>query len=294
MNMIEYETYRETKDRGNPLFPFNIYPCCIPGDFSFVPLHWHDEMEFLYIKKGIGTVNINLIAHEVKAGDIVFILPGQLHSIHQKKPESMDYENIIFQLDFLSTAGVDPCTTHFFAPLSNGQVSIPAFIRSGDALYPFIASCLNELDRISQDQTLAYPLGVKSILFNIFFLLFSQQNIISSVQEQHKSMEHVKTTIKYIELHYAERISVGKMADILHLSSSHFMRFFKNTMGVSFIHYLNDYRLTMAARQLTASSDSILSIASQCGFENLSLFNRLFKKEYGITPREYRNKYKNS
>ncbi len=278
MNMIEYETYRETKDRGNPLFPFNIYPCCIPGDFPSVPLHWHDEMEFIYIKKGVGRVNINLTFYDVEAGDIVLILPGQLHSINQKKPFSMDYENIIFQMDFLSNSGVDTCTTQFFAPISNGQVSFPSFIHSGDSLYPLISSCLNELDRISQNQTPAYPLGVKSILFQIFFLFFSQKDIISSVEEQHKYMEHVKTTIKYIELHYAERISVAEMADLLHLSSSHFMRFFKTTMGVSFIHYLNNYRLTMAARQLTASSDSILSIASQCGFENLSLFNRLFKK----------------
>ena len=126
-----------------------------------------------------------------------------------------------------------------------------------------------------------------------FFILFSQKDIISSVHEHHKHMEHVKTTIKYIELHYSEKITVSEMSNILHLSASHFMRFFKATMGVSFIHYLNDYRLTMAARQLTASSDSILSIASQCGFENLSLFNRLFKKEYGMTPREYRKQYKN-
>lgn len=291
MNMIEYETYRETKDHGDLLFPFNIYPCCIPGDFPVVPLHWHDEMEFLYIKKGTGTITINLVSHDVKAGDIVLILPGQLHSIHQKKPSAMDYENIIFQLDLLSAPGADVCTTQFLGPLANGQVSLPALITAGDSLYPFMASCLNELDRICHDPIPAYSLGVKSILFQIFFLLFSQHDVLSSVREPHKAMEHVKTTIKYIELHYAERISIEQIAGVLHLSESHFMRFFKATMGVSFVRYLNEYRLTMASRQLTSSTDSILSIASQCGFENLSLFNRLFKKEYGMTPREYRRQY---
>ncbi len=291
MNVIEYETYREKKDHGDFLFPFNIYPCCIPGDFPTVPLHWHDEIELIYVKKGGGSVTIDLVSHTVKSGDIVLVLPGHLHSIHTPRNGSMDYENIIFQLDLLSSPGADVCTTQFFGPLANGQISIPSLIVPKDPLYPFIASCLNELDRICHDPVPSYPLGVKSILFQVFFLLFSQKDVISSVREPRKSMEHIKATIKYIELHYAERITIEQMADVLHLSASHFMRFFKATMGVPFIRYLNDYRLAMASRQLTTSNDSILSIASRCGFENLSLFNRLFKKEYGMTPREYRKQY---
>lgn len=46
--------YQETKQHGSRLFPFNIYPCTIPLDFPAVPLHWHKEMELIYIKKGKG------------------------------------------------------------------------------------------------------------------------------------------------------------------------------------------------------------------------------------------------
>jgi len=59
-------------------------------------------------------------------------------------------------------------------------------------------------------------------------------------------------------------------------------------MGSSFIQYLKDYRLTMAARLLLASDESILMIAEEVGFDNLSYFNRAFKKKYAMTPREYR------
>lgn len=67
------------------------------------------------------------------------------------------------------------------------------------------------------------------------------------------------------------------------------MKYFKQAMGVSFIEYLNDYRLTMAARLLLASDSSILSISQEVGFENLSHFNRSFKKKYNMTPSAYRN-----
>lgn len=48
--------YQETKQHGSRLFPFNIYPCTIPLDFPAVPLHWHKEMELIYIKKGKGLI----------------------------------------------------------------------------------------------------------------------------------------------------------------------------------------------------------------------------------------------
>ena len=88
--------------------------------------------------------------------------------------------------------------------------------------------------------------------------------------------------------------TAGRIADMAKeagLSQSHFMKFFKNTMGTSFIDYLNDYRLTMVSRLLVSSESSILDIAAESGFDNLSYFNRMFKKRFGMTPREYRKKF---
>jgi AraC-like DNA-binding protein len=84
------------------------------------------------------------------------------------------------------------------------------------------------------------------------------------------------------------KIKISDVAAVADFSESHFMRYFKETMGTSFIDYLREYRLTMAARLLLASDASILSIAEEVGFDNLSYFNRAFKKEYGMTPSKYR------
>lgn len=59
-------------------------------------------------------------------------------------------------------------------------------------------------------------------------------------------------------------------------------------MGQSFIDYLNDYRLTMASRMLVASEASVLSIAQEVGIDNMSYFNRVFKRKFGMTPRDFR------
>ena len=101
----------------------------------------------------------------------------------------------------------------------------------------------------------------------------------------------MKLIIKYVENNYSENISIDDMARLCDFSQSHFMKFFKSNMEVSFIEYLNNYRLTMAARLLISSTSPIIAISMESGFDNLSYFNRLFKKKYEMTPSEYRRRY---
>ena len=104
-----------------------------------------------------------------------------------------------------------------------------------------------------------------------------------------KPLDKIKVVLKYIENNYMNRISIADIAATVDFSESHFMRYFKETMGTSFVDYLRDYRLTMASRLLTTSDSAILDIASETGFDNLSYFNRVFKKKYGMTPRQFRS-----
>ena len=76
--------------------PYNTYLCSIPLDFPRVPLHWHDELELIYIKKGMGRITVDFREYKVKGPTLVLILPGQLHSIDQLEDAFMEYENIIF------------------------------------------------------------------------------------------------------------------------------------------------------------------------------------------------------
>ena len=122
------------------------------------------------------------------------------------------------------------------------------------------------------------------LLFNLVTLYEDQ--IDSSTK---KKIDRLKPVIKYVELHYGESSTIEDMAKLTGFSQSHFMRYFKEAFGVSFVTYLNDYRLSMAARLLLSTEESVLTISQQVGFENLSHFNRQFKRKYHQTPRAYRN-----
>ena len=97
MNISEYQNYHEIKSHTAADFPYNTYPCSIPGDFPSVPLHWHSELELIVIQKGRGFVSVDLQKRSVSSGDIVLIRPGQLHSIEQDPGHIMEYENIIMK-----------------------------------------------------------------------------------------------------------------------------------------------------------------------------------------------------
>lgn len=287
MNIIEYENYKENKTHSDTLFPYNTYPCSIPVDFSEVPLHWHNEMEIVYVKKGSGLVELDFEKHTVKAGDMIVVLPGQMHGIYRLEDYSMEYENIIFSIDMLISKSNDTLFEEFFVPFLAGSIVFDHIITEGTPRYAELQSCLDRADALCTDWPEGYKLALKACLFEFLFLL-RQSTDISVTRPAQKNMDRIKTIIKYIETNYQAPISIDEIASVCGFSSSHFMKFFKNTMGTSFIDYLNDYRLSMASRMLLSSDATILMVAADCGYDNLSYFNRLFKKKYGMTPSAYR------
>lgn len=289
MNINEYQNYHETKAHTSAEFPYNTYLCSIPLDFPGVPLHWHDEMELVVIKKGQGYVSVDFDKHLVHSGDIIMICRGCLHAIEQDASYKMEYENIIFKPELLSSGANDLCMLQYMKPLLDGTLPVEHFLTPAHEVFESLSNCIRQIDLVCADQTTGWQLAVKSALFYFFFLLISErQKKTVSISHNPKSLEKMKTVLKYVEEHYTEKLTIDDMAKLTFYSKSHFMKFFKVHMGTGFTEYLNDYRLAMAARLLKSSDESILMIAEESGFDNLSYFNRIFKRKYGVSPGSYR------
>ena len=290
MRDFEYETFREDKKHTEVAFPYNTYLCSIPLDFSSVPVHWHEEMEFIVVKKGRGLVTLDRESRLLEAGQAVIVLPGELHGIRQYQQERMENENIIFRLEMLLPKEGDVCGPKFLEPYRDGKLLYPAWI-DGSALYhEEMLECIRKMDELSEQRPRGYPLAVKGWLFQFFFLLFSQVEPTLAEEGREKSLDKMKRILRRIEVDYGKPLSIKEMAEFSGFSESHFMKFFKNHMGVPFVSYLNDYRLTLAARALAEGQEDVLTVAMDVGFSNVSYFNRLFKKKFRMTPLEYRKR----
>lgn len=287
MNIPEYEIYHETKNHAETPFPYNTYLCSIPLDFYEVPKHWHNEMEIIYVKKGKGMVTLDMDKLYVEAGDIIIVIPGQLHSIEQFDKYIMEYENIIFSTDMLISKYSDTIESEFFIPLLAGKLGFNHLITLDEDLHVPLAACLNKADEICKTFPKGYKLAIKSCLFEFFFIIANNAEEMSKIKSN-KNLDKLKDILGYIEKNYKKPITIEEISEVCNFSTSHFMKFFKKSMGTSFIDYLNDYRLSASARLLLSSDDNIIDIAADCGYENLSYYNRIFKKKYGDTPSAYR------
>ena len=95
----------------------------------------------------------------------------------------------------------------------------------------------------------------------------------------------------YIAKNYMDEIRLNTLADIAGMSPSAFSRFFKLHTGRNLSEYIIEMRLGYASRMLVDTAKSIAEISFQSGFNNLSNFNRIFKKKKGCSPSEFRENY---
>ncbi len=278
---------RETKHHGTALFPFNIYPCTIPKDFLSVPLHWQDSMELVFVKKGAGLAQAGLETMPAAAGDIFLFPPGVLHGLRQAPGRVMEYENIIFSMDFLAGAVDDICTQQYLRPLQAGRLGLPDRISPDDDGYGELSGCLRYAEGLCERRPIGYELGVKAAFLRFLCELLSARQL-PPPRTDTPDTRRLKTALELVETSYASALTVAEAAERCGCSASHFMRWFKRMTGTGFAAFLNDRRLAAAAEELRQTDDTVLNIAGRVGFDNLSNFNRQFRARYGVTPHVYR------
>lgn len=104
-----------------------------------------------------------------------------------------------------------------------------------------------------------------------------------------QDLHRLQPLLHYLAHHYMESISVERAAQLLNMSKSHFMRFFRRTTGSAFVPYLNHFRISKAQALMAQSPLSIAEVAESVGLCDQSYFSKVFRRINGIGPREYRN-----
>ncbi|GAB3807432.1 helix-turn-helix domain-containing protein [Virgibacillus kimchii] len=107
-----------------------------------------------------------------------------------------------------------------------------------------------------------------------------------------KQDENIHNMIQYIHEHYNEELTLERLANLMHLDQSYVSRSFKEVVGMTFIEYLQYYRIEQAKKKLQSTSLSITEIAENVGYSNLTYFSRVFKKTTGYIPSQYKKTFK--
>lgn len=113
-----------------------------------------------------------------------------------------------------------------------------------------------------------------------------------SVEEDEYEQSEKEKIESYIEKHFNEELSLDLMSEHFHMTSQYFSKYFKKHMKEQYLKYLTNVRLTHCLNEVVLTDKKFLSVAMDNGFSNLESFNRSFKLKYGMTPKEYRKKYR--
>lgn len=286
------ESIHETVSHGKKTFPFTVYHAKIPDWLMGFPLHWHDEFELIYITYGQGLFTVNGKRYLCKEGDLVVIPPGAIHSIERNQEDNIEYFNILFSFSLLEENPQSICYRKFLTLISDYDCMKDNLIKCESRIGKMLAPSVKDLIDHRHQKYSGYELMIKSQLYKILYILFNENlNAKKEESTNQKEMENarrLKKILLYTRKHFTEKISIDEAAKIVSLSPSRFMAFFKSQTNSSFVQYLIDYRLEIAAEEIIQSRLSITEIAMKNGFENISYFIRSFKKKFGKSPLAYR------
>lgn len=282
---------KENTHHGDFILPFSTYLCSFSNSNTYVPIHWHEEMEITLVTTGSGLHKIDLTPFNIEEGDIILVKPFSLHSIEQIDNKNMIWDTMVFNLNMLNSALTDGCLIKYFAPIFNNENELPMIIKKNSHGYDEIYDTVKKIFCCYKNKSYCFELELKSLLFHLFYNIYSN-NLVKAKKTSSISKEtsnKIKSILQFIHENYNKDLTILEIASKCNFSEYHFMRFFKKYIGMTCIEYINNYRLEIASSLLNKSEKSILDISFEVGFNNVSYFNKLFKKKYSLTPKEFRN-----
>jgi len=258
--------------------------------FDF-PLHYHDEIELNLILNAKGTRRmIGDHMEEIGESELVLVGPNLQHawftdvySDNEITEVTIQFHSDFFdekflrknQLSFIrrmlekSTRGIlfSAATTRHLAPRILGLNKKQGF----DSVLELM-SILHDLS-ISRNSRILSDSG------------------FSPVEKHNYSSRRIEKVMNHAHQSYHKSITLMDVAKLTNMTETAFSRFFKLHTGMTFINCLNEIRLGHASRLLIETTHSISEIAYECGFNNISNFNRIFKSKKGCTPKDLRSSY---
>ena len=269
---------RELAQHGSPMFPIACYAEDMTADS--VAWHWHEEFEYILSEKGILCVDVN---------KGIFVNSGALHAVEQSPAllhSSVFHPRLVGGMD-----------TIFWQKLIRPmlQPDAPAFFLL-DGAVPWqaqVLACLREAWQAVAVEPFDYENRVRYYLSAALRLLSTQcvggKTKVS--QQEQIAAERMKQMLRFVEEHYAEELTVERIAASVALSESACLRSFRQMLGITPIQYVKQFRVEKAAELLRSTRLKTGEIGMECGFADGSYFIKTFREIKHCTPKEYRAKF---
>lgn len=282
----------EKRRHGTYNFPMEFFETENTGGQVYINLHWHRNIEILLIHKGTCTVTVNRTDFSAASGDIFIINQEELHRIISEDTE-LCYGAFIFPMAALEFASEDDANINI-RKLMEGRKMFPEYISSEDSISSVLSDILNSVLDAGTERFDGYELFIKSQLIRFVSELVRYGRLTEpagiTTENARQRSERLKQILSYINENCSSELTLETMAGEFHFSKKYFSKYFIAESGQSFTEYLNCCRIEKACKLLRNTDSSVIDIALESGYGNISYFIRTFSRLMGCTPLKYRKK----
>ena len=234
----------------------------LSGENVSYQAHLHNSFEYVKVTDGKMTITVEKKSYELKRGDALLIFPNQVH----------EFKSNEYSANFICI--FSPELVCSYAPIFEKKIPISNLFNTDK----------NYVCKIS-DASKRSSLSMQGVLYS---LCGEFHEGAEYADRQMRNIALIEEIFKFVEKNYQKECTLKLLAGHTGYNYVYLSRYFKEYTGISFIEYVNNYRINEACHELIRSDKTILRIAYDCGFDSLRNFNRIFKKATNITPSEYR------
>jgi AraC-like DNA-binding protein len=278
----------------DPEFPFYVKPYHFPDASNPCPPNWHERLEIYVPVEGEGLFRVGDRLVPFVSGDVLVVDNKRLHRTERIAGGRRRALVISFMPSLVYSLGSPICDVAYLSPFYCQADDVDPVVRRGAAGRDAIHGAINKMLACYAERPLgpAAQMGCKTYLLELLYLLAQHfafaETARSECLVQQERARRLGTLLEYLARDYGRKISVADAATMVGMSESRFMRYFRDASGMTFVSYLTRIRLSQSARLLRESMLNISEIAEACGFRDQSYFDRQFRAEFEVTPREYR------
>ena len=259
------------------------------SEFDF-PFHSHEELELNFIRNAKGAKRV-VGDHIGEIDYLELVLVGSnlphVWETHKCKSKEIKEITIQFHKDLFDEKFLRRNQMSFIRNMLDLSAKGISFSKQTiEQITPRLIALSRKqgFDSVLELLSILHDLSVSRNMHTLSVATFSNAEVSYNSRRIEKAFE-------YMNQNFHKNITLNEIAKLVNMTEVSFSRFFKTRTGITFIDSLLEIRLGHASRLLIDTTQSVSEVAYNCGFNNISNFNRLFKKKKDCTPKEFRENY---
>lgn len=261
-----------------------------------ISLHDHEFLELTYIRRGTVEHTLDGQTTTLVPGDYLIVDYGSRHSYHSTDSDGYDNLDCLFLPELLdpilkSTKSLRMLLEHYLLHFNmQALVQNPAHMVFHDSTGR-IDELLHLMESEDKHREAGYTEMVRCYLIEILLLTMRQ---LENARVAATGQDISAYLTAYVAEHYMEDFNLQDLAARLHYSLPYISKRFKEDTGVSFVHYLQNYRVMQGCRLLSTSRRTLAEITEMVGYHDVKFFSSLVKRITGLSPADFRRQYRKS